>query len=135
MSDKAASFIELARKDLALAKLIRTSDPGNAAFHLQQAAEKLAKAVLTIEEIVFGVGHHIGALAGALPDNNVFRADLASFDRFSSFATATRYPLPGGGMPRLPTKQFLEQGIKEVSSLVGEIDDHRRERANTPRPK
>jgi HEPN domain-containing protein len=135
MSDKAESFIELARKDLALTKLIRTSDPGNAAFHLQQAAEKLAKAVLTIEGIVSGVGHQIGALAGALPSDNVFRPDLASFDRFSSYATATRYPLPGGGMPRLPTKEFLDQGITEVASLVDEVDDYRRERATTPRPK
>ena len=66
MSGKAESLIELARRDLALAKLIRTSDPGNAVFHLQQAAEKLAKAVLTVEGIMFGAGHQIGALAGAL---------------------------------------------------------------------
>jgi hypothetical protein len=79
MSDKAESFVEFARKNLAAAKLIRTSNPGNAAFHLQQTGEKLAKAVLTIEEIVFGAGHQIGALAGALPSDNVFRPDLASF--------------------------------------------------------
>lgn len=135
MSDKAESFIELARKDLALAKRIRNSDPGNAVFHLQQAAEKLAKAVLTVEGILFGVGHQIGALAAALPSENVFRPDLASFDRFSSYATATRYPLPGGGMPRLPTKQFLDDGIQEVASLVDEIDDYRLERATGPKSK
>ena len=135
MSGKAESLMELAHRDLALAKLIRTSDPGNAVFHLQQAAEKLAKAVLTVEGIMFGVGHQIGALAGALPGDNVFRPDIASFDRFSSYATATRYPLPGGRMPRLPTKEFLDLGIQEVASLVDEIDDYRRERTTGPKPK
>ena len=135
MSGKAESLMELAHRDLALAKLIQNSDPGNAVFHLQQAAEKLAKAVLTVEEILFGVGHQIGALAAALPSENVFRPDLASFDRFSSYATATRYPLPGGRMPRLPTKEFLDLGIQEVASLVDEIDDYRRERATGQKPK
>jgi hypothetical protein len=76
---------------------------------------------------------HIGG--GALPSDNVFRPDLASFDRFSRYATATRYPLPGGGMPRPPTKEFLDQGIKEVASLVDEIADYRRVHAISPRPK
>lgn len=83
---------------------------------------------------MFGVGHQIGALAGALPGDNVFRPDT-SFDRFSSYATATRHPLPGGGMPRLPTMEFLDLGIQEVASLVDEIDHYRRERTTGPKPK
>lgn len=135
MSDRAESFIALARKDLALAKSITATDPGNAAFHLQQAAEKLAKAVLAVENIAFGITHQIGALAQALPADHVFRADLAAFDRFSSYGTSTRYPLPGGGMPRLPAKELLSEGIREVESLVDEIDDFRRERAASPKPR
>jgi HEPN domain-containing protein len=122
MSDRAESFITLARVDLELAKLVSARDPGNAAFHLQQAAEKLAKAVLDIEGIPSGVTHQIGALAALLPTDHVFRPDLATFDRFSSYATSTRYPLPGGGLPRLPAKDFLAEGIREVASLVDEID-------------
>ena len=135
MSDKAETFIELARRDLAVAKTLSTTDLGNAAFHLQQAAEKLAKAVLEIEGIHSGVMHMIGALAAMLPAEHVFRPDLAAFDRFSSFATATRYPRPGGGLPREPNRKFLAEGIRDVASLVDEIDDYRKEKGVSPRPK
>lgn len=37
------------------------------------AAEKLAKAVLTVKGVVFGVGHHIGALAATLPSDDYRR--------------------------------------------------------------
>jgi HEPN domain-containing protein len=135
MSDRAESFISLARNDLELAKLVSARDPGNAAFHLQQAAEKLAKAVLDIEGIPSGATRMIGALAALLPADHVFRPDLAAFDRFSSYATSTRYPLPGGGLPRLPARDFLAEGIREVASLVDEIDDFRRERRTAARPR
>ncbi|MDF0498250.1 HEPN domain-containing protein [Bradyrhizobium yuanmingense] len=135
MSDRAESFIALTRRDLELARLVSTRDPGNAAFHLQQAAEKLAKAVLDVEGIPSGVTHQIGALAALLPADHVLRPDLAAFDRFSAYATSTRYPLPGGGLPRLPTKDFLAVGIREVASLVDEIDDYRRERRTGAKPR
>jgi hypothetical protein len=51
-----------------------------------------------------------------------------TFDRYTSFATATRYPRPGGGMPRIPSKEMLSAALKEVTSLVGEIEDWCRER-------
>jgi HEPN domain-containing protein len=133
MNDKAESLIELARNDIRVARTVLSFDPGNAAFHLEQAAEKLAKAVLTVEGITFGITHQVGALAAMLPTDHIFRADLASFDRLSSFGTSTRYPLPGGGMPRLPSKDFLEEGIRDVASIVGEVDDFRRERVESQR--
>ncbi|MCX7321973.1 HEPN domain-containing protein [Tardiphaga sp.] len=135
MSGKAESFIELARNDIAVARLVLKVDPGNAAFHLQQAAEKLAKAVLTIETIAFGTTHQIGALAAMLPADHVFRPDLAGFDAFSSYGTSTRYPLPGGGMPRLPSQDALKEGIRDVASVIDEIDDFRREREASSRPR
>ena len=84
MSDRAESFLALARNDLAAAKTLQVTDPGNAAFHLQQAAEKLVKAALSIEDIPVALTHQIGALAAMLPDDHPLRADLAAFDPFSS---------------------------------------------------
>ena len=134
MSDKAETFIELARRDLAAATTLSKTDLGNAAFHLQQAAEKLAKAVLEIEGIASGITHQIGSLAAMLPADHVFRPDLAAFDRFSSFATATRYPRPGGGLPREPDGGLLAAGIRDVAVLADEIDSYRREHgAPSPR--
>ncbi len=105
MSDASASFIALAREDLAVARKLIVEHPGPAAFHVEQAAEKLLKAVLTVEGIVFSAGHHqLGRLAETLPADHVWRADLMAFDSYTTYATATRYPRPGGGMPRTPSK-------------------------------
>lgn len=135
MTDKAETLIELARRDIAAAKMLSPTDAGNAAFHLQQAAVKLAKAVLEIEGIPSGITHQVGALAEMLPADHVFRPDLAAFDRFSSFATATRYPRPGGGLPREPDRKLLTDGIRDVASLIDEIDDYRREKGVSPGPR
>jgi HEPN domain-containing protein len=124
-----ASFIALAKEDLTVARRLLAVHPRHSAFALEQAAEKLLKAVLTAEGITFSVGHHqLGRLADLLPAEHIWRADLMAFDSYTSFATATRYPKPGGGMPEDPPREVLEAGVKEVSSLVGEIEDWCREK-------
>jgi HEPN domain-containing protein len=124
MRETVDTFIALAREDLAVARKVVDEFPRDAAFHIEQAAEKLLKAVLTTQGIKFGVGHHqIGRLADLLPPDHVWRADMMAFDVYTSYATATRYPRPGGGMPGTPSKNVLKAGIADVSSLVGEIQD------------
>jgi len=124
----AASFIALAKEDLVVARRLLAIHPRHSAFALEQAAEKLLKAVLTTEGISFSVSHHqLGRLAYLLPAEHLWRADLMAFDSYTSFATATRYPKPGGDMPEEPPRVMLEAGVKEVSSLVGEIEDWCRE--------
>jgi HEPN domain-containing protein len=137
MSPAVETFIALARDDLSMARTLLASHPRGAAFHVEQAAEKLLKAVLTTEGIMFSAGHHqLGRLAETLPVDHVWRADLMAFDAYTTYATSMRYPLPGGGMPRAPDKAIVETAIQTVSSLVGEIADWCREKlADTPRPK
>lgn len=129
MKPAVASFIALAKEDLAVARRLLAVHPRHSAFALEQAAEKLLKAVLTAESISFTASHHqLGRLADLLPADHIWRADLMTFDSYTSFATATRYPRPGGGMPQVPSRDVLEAGLKEVSSLVSEIEDWRREK-------
>lgn len=129
----AASYLSLAEDDLAVARKLRRDHPRHAAFHIEQAAEKLLKAVLTVERISFPTGHHqLGALARLLPDAHVWRADLMAFDEFTSYATALRYPRPGGGMPVEPDDSDLLRGWQDVSALVGEIRDWCDERIERP---
>jgi HEPN domain-containing protein len=124
VNQKSASFIALAKDDLAAARQLLTNLPGIAAFHIEQAAEKLLKAVLSTEDITFSASHHqLGQLAEQLPLNHLWRADLMALDKYTSYATATRYPRPGGGMPRTPSQQDLQQALTEVESLVTEISD------------
>jgi HEPN domain-containing protein len=137
MTEAAESYIELAREDLGGARMMLDKYPRLAAFHIEQAAEKLLKAVLTAEEVVFSAGHHqLGRLAELLPPDHLWRADLAEFDKFTTYATAPRYPRPLGGMPKAPAKEDLAAGIREIETVAGEIEDWCREKlADSPRPK
>ena len=129
MSNPAASFVALAREDIAVARKLIDEHPRSAAFHIEQAAEKLLKAVLSAETIVFSTGHHqLGRLAELLPADHLWRADLMAFDAYTSFATAMRYPRPGGDLPWPPSKAAIEDAIKSVAALIGEIDDWCREK-------
>ena len=130
MNEAAESFIALAKEDLGVGRRVLKDYPRSAAFHLQQAAEKLLKAVLSAEGITFTAGHQLGELAGLLPNDHVWRADLMAFDEYTPYATSTRYPRPGGGMPRTPPTDKLEKSLKEVASLVDEIRDWCDERDN-----
>jgi HEPN domain-containing protein len=129
MNGHVTSYIALAKEDLAVARKLMAEHPRHAAFNIEQAAEKLLKAVLTAEGIRFSTSHHqLGALAALLPEDHLWRADLMAFDDFTSYATAVRYPKPGGGMPNEPEDAELQTGWAEVSALVGEIEDWCREK-------
>lgn len=122
------SYVALAREDLAVAAKLMPDHPRHAAFNVEQAAEKLLKAVLTVEGIAFEKNHHqLGRLADLLPDDHVWKADLKAFDRFTSYATAVRYPTSGGHMPQDPEDAHVQLGWREVSSLIDEIRDWCRE--------
>lgn len=129
MDRKAASLIALAREDLGAAKRLRRELPRHAAFHVEQAAEKLIKAVLTTEGIDYPATHHqLGRLAEELPPDHVWRPDLSALDKHTSAATIYRYPTPSGGMPRMPDPDALARDIAEIERLVPEIEDWCRER-------
>ena len=63
-----------------------------AAFHLQQAAEKLVKAVRLSHGLVVTADHSIARLLEALPADDAWRTKLAVLEPLSSYATAFRYP-------------------------------------------
>jgi len=131
ISARISSYIRLAEEDLAVARKLMEHHPRHCAFNIEQAAEKLLKAVLTAERIDFPTSHHqLGSLAQLLPAGHLWRADLMSFDEFTSYATQTRYPRPGGGMPAEPEDADLERGWNEVAALVDEIKDWCRDKMN-----
>ena len=88
----------------------------NDAVALQVAAEGASNA-----------GHQLGALAALLPTGHPWRADLATFDEFTSYATALRSPTGGGRMPQEPDTDELYEALSRVTALVDEIEDWCRE--------
>lgn len=126
MADAFESYVELAREDIDAARqLVRdTKHSGRAAFFIEQAGEKLIKAVLSVEEIVFPTTHHqLGTLAALLPMDHEWRAELASFDSFTTFATRFRYPTPSGSLPRIPKPHEVERYIDQVAEIIDDLQD------------
>jgi HEPN domain-containing protein len=118
---EAESLLVLAGEDLSAAGELLARYPRQAAFHLQQAAEKLLKAVLISEGLAFPFGHQIGALAALLPLDHPWRADLAAYDALTEFATALRYPSPDGGLPPEPDRAALEEARASLSATLPRV--------------
>ncbi len=106
-------------EDLAAARLLMGSVPRASAFHLQQAAEKLVKAILSAEAIHAGAGHNIGQLVALLPGGHEWKADLVELDYLSQFATTFRYPSEAGTLKPAPGKDRLE----EFANLIATLSD------------
>ena len=126
MTDAFESFIELARQDIdAAKKLVREADhSGRAAFFVEQAAEKMIKAVLSVEGIIYPASHHqLGVLAALLPPDHEWRTDFSSFDAFTSFATKFRYPTSSGKLPINPAASDVSEYIEEVAAILDDVLD------------
>ncbi len=117
-----ASWLRKAERDLAMAsRACEPSDPmpDQAAYHVQQAAEKLTKAALVAHEIRPRKGHVIKASATRLPDEFVHRARFLELDRFSDYVWAYRYPEEdlSRAPPPQPSTVEARAWIDEVCAL------------------
>jgi HEPN domain-containing protein len=116
-------WLDRADDDLRLAELAISANPPlgwGAAFHAQQAAEKLLKALLTHHAVEFEKSHDIDYLleicARVEPRAGALR-ETAS--RLTEYAVESRYPLPR----RDPSPQEAREAIEtahEVRALVRE---------------
>jgi HEPN domain-containing protein len=115
---EAASFLTLAGDELKAAEALLPRHGRQASFHLQQAAERLIQAVLTVEGVSFARTHQLGALAALLPEEHPWRADLAALDDLTSHATAYRFPLPNGGVPVAPDERELAAALDRLARAL-----------------
>ena len=116
-----AAYLDDAASDLdAAARLI--VDPPNrlAAFHLQQSAEKLTKAVRLHRGLFATADHQIASLVVELPSDDPWRAKLLALGPLSSFATSYRYPSPAGKLKPAPAAKDLQVWIDTIAALIVE---------------
>jgi HEPN domain-containing protein len=123
-ADRTAAFLALAREDLEAARLLKVGVPRQAAFFVQQAAEKIGKALLIREGVDPARIHAIGRLAAELPEIHPLKSELMALDRLSVYATATRYPSPTGALPRPPDPAVIEADIAAVADLLDRAGTH-----------
>lgn len=116
--DEVRPWLAVVERDLKAARncLFGPEPTGEAAaYHCQQAAEKLVKAVLVSAGINAPYSHDIRVLVGLLPPSPL-TAMLAPLARFTPYATAYRYPVDDPlGLPPPPS-------IDEIAGWVGEIE-------------
>lgn len=89
--------------------------PAIAAYHCQQAAEKIVKAVLVVEGIPFRKTHDIDELVERLPSHHALRTDLKLLDRFTPLATAYRYPMDEPEPP--PSAETVAQWRDMIAAI------------------
>lgn len=112
--------------DVATAAM-RLSRLGASAYHVQQAGEKLIKALLVLAGEPFRSGHDLDDLASRLaPVYPQFARQAETVRRLSVWGTAYRYPSLEDEPEPLPEIEELEQTIDmsaEFAAMVGSFID------------
>lgn len=117
----AAAFVRAAEEDLAAARRLIADLPRPAAYHLQQVAEKLAKAMLVASGIApVPRSHDIGYLAARLPTGHRLAAALAGLAMLTEFHIAARYPL-GDDLVPAPDPKELRPILAHIEILLLEV--------------
>jgi HEPN domain-containing protein len=119
-----AQWLSKASDDLRAAELLLTADSPVcwvAAFHAQQAAEKLLKALLTHERVEYERSHNIDYLLDLCVLVEPRLAELReSANTLTDYAVDSRYPLARQDPTLLEAKQAVETA-KEVRDLVCKV--------------
>jgi HEPN domain-containing protein len=89
--------------------------PAGAAYHCQQAAEKLVKAMLVKAGLAFPKTHDIAALVGLLPTQHPLKDKLSSLEKLTPFGVAYRYPAEDEW--EIPSAETIEMWRKEIEAV------------------
>ena len=121
------SWLRKVDLDLRMARLAcapEDSMPDQAAYHVQQAAEKLAKAALVAHGLRPRKGHVIKASAARLPGDFTPRERFLQLDRFSDYVWAHRYPEEdlSRSPPPEPSVAEAQAWIDEVAALKADFE-------------
>lgn len=138
MTASVRGWIEKADSDLDAVRRALIPDPDTnseaAAYHLQQAAEKLLKALLVHEGLQYprgSGGHDLQVAADRLPLDHPLFAEAQALTPLTPWATAYRYPSddPLTATP-LPTVAEIEEALERVKwfrikmiALVADVPD------------
>ncbi len=112
------AMLHLAAEDAKAAKLLAQNGNHYAAYHCQQASEKLIRALLIHHEIEPGLDHHLDILASKLPESEPWRAKLEPLHKYTPYATTYRYATPGGRVPSAPEPTKIAVEAEQIAALI-----------------
>jgi HEPN domain-containing protein len=107
-------------QDAEAARTLAATNNRYAAYHCQQAAEKLMKAVLLHRGIESGTEHRLDMLVDELPEGDPWKAKLRLLETYSPYATTYRYPTPGGRIVAAPDMAQVEVDANAIEALIKE---------------
>jgi HEPN domain-containing protein len=119
-----SAFLDLASQDVEAARTLASTNNRYAAYHCQQAAEKLIKAVLLHRGIESGTEHRLDVLVDALPDEDPWKPRLRPLDAYLPYATTYRYPTPGGRIVAAPDMARVAVDANAMEALIKEARDN-----------
>ena len=98
------------------------AEPANrmAAFHLQQAAEKLVKAIRLSRGVRLTAEHSIELLVEEFSQDDPWRAKLIALEPLSVYATTFRYPSPSGKRKDGLSSDEVLGWIRTIAALCAE---------------
>ncbi len=114
------AFLQLAEEELQAARQLVRQSPRQAAYLMQQCAEKITRAILTGAGVKYGTGHNLGQMADALPANHPWIDKILPLDELSPAATRYRYPSTEGRLFEPPDTEHLQQDIENLTDLLKE---------------
>jgi HEPN domain-containing protein len=119
-----AAYLDDVDLELDAAKRLIVDPPNRfAAFHLEQAAEKLVKAVRLMRGLRVTADHNIEALVDELPEGDLWRAKCRVLEPLSAYATTYRYPSPTGKRKGGPSNEEILVWIRTIAGLTVEARD------------
>ena len=115
-----SALLHLAEQDTDAAQLLAAHGNHYAAYHCQQAAEKLVRALLLQHDIEPGLDHHLDVLIGKLPDGEPWKTRLMPLHKYTPFATTYRYATSGGRVPAAPDAAGVAADAIQIAGLIAE---------------
>lgn len=115
------AYLELAAKDVEAAELLLAGGNRYAAYHVQQSVEKVTKALLLARGVEAGIEHRLEELCKRFPVDDVWPERLSPFVGYSAYATAFRYPTPGGRIPADPPAEDLRRDMSALRALIAAV--------------
>jgi hypothetical protein len=119
-----AAFMTIAAEEIRAAKMLADGAPRQAAYDVQQAAEKATRAVPAKAGVSFGISHNLSQMADALPAGHPLHASIAALNKHSSAATRFRYPSPTGHLAPAPISNAINADIVEVERFIEAVRQH-----------
>jgi HEPN domain-containing protein len=119
--ERLRALLHLAAQDTDAAKLLAEHGNHYAAYHCQQAAEKLIRVLLLHHDIEPGLDHHLDVLVAKLPEDEPWKAKLAPLHKYTPYATTYRYATPGGRVPTSPDAAGVATDAAHISAMIADV--------------